>query len=387
MRGRLLSISPNDPRRKETYVATQIAALERLGWEIVAAYHAKQGGGGTESDGRFVPFPVEASAAPRTALGRVEKAVATFTRRNSEQAEAGELERWCDLVESVQPDRILVQFGPVAARMLPVLRQAGVPWVVQFHGYDLTLRCGHWGYRRTLSTLLASAGAAFVPSGFLETELRQYIRPVDCAKIHLISPGYDETMFTPAMRPDRVDRRFRLVSVGRLVAVKGHDLMIDAVARAGDDIDLIIIGDGEDFEALKSRVADLGVGDRVRLAGQLPADAVQAAYKDADGFIQLSRTTSQGQREGLGLSPIEAAATGLPIIVSDSGGLGETCQHGKTGLVVPEGDVDSTVKAIRQLADDRAAASAMGAAGAEWVAATYASTRQAEKADAVLRQL
>lgn len=386
MTGRLLVISPNDPRRKETYVGTQITALERTGWDVVSAYHLARGGD-TKVDDRFIAVPVETSRAPRTILGRLSKIASTCIRKNSEQAGADELQRWHKTIRDVAPDCILVQFGPVAARMLPVLIRCGIPLAIQFHGYDLTLLCRHWGYRQTLASLLRAAGAAFVPSAFLEGELRRFIRDKDRKKVFRISPGYNESVFVPLHRLSEKEGQFRLVSVGRLVAVKGHDIVIRAVAHAGESFYLTIVGDGEERERLQLLINKFGVRDRVQLLGPKSPLEIRSSFAKADCFIQMSTATSQGQREGLGLSPIEAAATGLPVIVSDSGGLAETCIHSVTGVVVADHDVQAATDAIARMAAERNKARTMGTAGAEWVSSTFASRRQAALADAVLRHL
>ncbi len=390
MSGLLLNVSPNDPRRRETYVGTQIGALRAAGWEVVAAYHtgaSELAEPAVEGGIAYRAVAIGGTAAPKTLFQRSVKVARTLYCGNSDLAAEAELCTWKRLIRDAGADRILVQFGPVAARMLPALTACGRPWAVQFHGYDITLRCNHWGYRRTLATLLETASAAFVPSAFLERELRRYIRRADAKKIHRITPGYDQATFVPLARQPRAGRPFRLISVGRLVAVKGHQHVIDAVARAGGNVELLIAGEGEERPFLERRIREHGLGERVRLAGALPAGAVCEAFGAADAFIQLSTETPEGAREGLGLSAVEAAATGLPVVVSNSGGLGETCIDGKTGWVVADGDIGGAAAAISALHHDPVRARAMGEAGALWVAETYASRKQAALADSVLRRL
>ena len=390
MTRRILNISPNDPRLRETFVRTQICALQKAGWEVIEAYHepAENNAKSEWVDGIFYrPVAVSTLPVPTSPVQRVLKAVRTLVTRNSEQITDAECDRWAQLIEAVNPACILVQFGPCAGRVLRVLERSGRPWVVQFHGYDLTQRCRYWGYRLMLAKLMRSAGAAFVPSAYLEAQLRRYAGESRFSKIHRITPGYDEAVYMPLSRGLREGKRFRLVSVGRLVEVKGHMHLLEVIMNGGDDVDLYIVGEGEERSKLEARIEACGLDSRVKLLGALSAEAIQQVYAESDAFIQLSRTTKTGAKEGLGLSPIEAAASGLPVIVSDSGGLSETCRDGESGFVVPEGDIVAAAKAIRILNEDRALASRMGAAGASWVRSSFGARQQALYADSILRSL
>jgi glycosyltransferase involved in cell wall biosynthesis len=386
---RLLNITMTPPVRTEHYIWTQLRALSGSGWEIRVAHgvDAISSDETPDAAGCASVVPLVPLTKPVTPLGRLGKVIRTGLRRNSEQAHESELALWRDLIRREDPDIVLVQFGPTAARLLPVLAACGKPWVVQFHGYDVTQRCGHWGYRLALRSVLKAASSALGCSEFVAGELRRWGGRSVASKLHVVSPGYDEGVYDRGGRSEGPSTPPHAISVARLVEGKGHHLAIEAVARTRTPITLTIIGEGPMRPQLTDLIAARGLQDRVRLEGQRSPGEIVHAMRRSDLFVQLSTTAQTGWREGLGLSPIEAAATGLPTVVSDSGGLAETCLHGRTGLVVGDRDVNGCARAFDDIAADPSRAAAMGEAGAQWVASKYASKVQAARADAIFNAL
>ncbi len=137
----------------------------------------------------------------------------------------------------------------------------------------------------------------------------------------------------------------RLVSLGRLVPIKGQRHLIDAVAllRArGVAVHLTLGGEGELRDALQQQIHALDLGDRVRLAGQV--DAVPAFLASADLFVLPSLS------EAMPISLLEAAAAGLPLLVTASGGAPRLIEAGAGGDVVPPGDAEALAAAIARVA-------------------------------------
>ncbi len=162
----------------------------------------------------------------------------------------------------------------------------------------------------------------------------------------------------------------RFVYLGRLVAYKSPDLLIEGFALAGKSVDarLEIIGDGPmraDLEALARR---LGVADRVTFAGWLTKPEASARLRDSDVFVHPSL------REPGGTSVLEAMATGLPCIVADWGGPAEYIEDG-TGIRVSvasrETFVANIAVAMKQLAADPELRKEMGMKARARVAEYY----------------
>jgi glycosyltransferase involved in cell wall biosynthesis len=134
-----------------------------------------------------------------------------------------------------------------------------------------------------------------------------------------------------------------LISVGRLVPIKGFDLLLGAVARLPQDSRPLVVlaGEGPQRAALAARAARLGV--ELRFLGEISRPDVSAWLGAADVYAQPSRTLATGRTEGMPLAAREALAVGLPVIASSSGGLREL-----DGVVqVPHGDVGALAGALK----------------------------------------
>jgi glycosyltransferase involved in cell wall biosynthesis len=112
---------------------------------------------------------------------------------------------------------------------------------------------------------------------------------------------------------------------------------------------LEIIGDGQELAACVELTKQLNIADRVIFSGSLPLSAVYAAMRGADLFVQHNVRTAEGQEEAIGGSPIEAAANGLPVIGTRSGGVAEAVVHGTTGLLGQPGDEEAMAESMLQM--------------------------------------
>ena len=131
-----------------------------------------------------------------------------------------------------------------------------------------------------------------------------------------------------------------------------------------------IAGIGSRRDSLERLVAELGLGDAVRLLGFVSDDELPALYNAADLFVLASRRYDL-LVEGFGISIVEASASGLPVIGSRSGGIPEAIRDGETGfLVEPEDPAALAATAIRLLGDE-GLRRRMGAAGRAAVESYY----------------
>jgi glycosyltransferase involved in cell wall biosynthesis len=141
-----------------------------------------------------------------------------------------------------------------------------------------------------------------------------------------------------------------LLSVGRLDPEKNPLLLVDIVAgltaRGGDWL-LRIVGVGSLADAVAARARDLGVADRIELAGYVAnGPDLWREYRGAHGFLHVSFT------EGLPQVLFEAQAAGLPIVATDVGGVADALDGGRLGLLVPPADAGAAVDALERLAGD-----------------------------------
>jgi glycosyltransferase involved in cell wall biosynthesis len=146
------------------------------------------------------------------------------------------------------------------------------------------------------------------------------------ARFHVVPGGIDEVRFRPGDGPAEYD----LILVGRLAAIKRIDLflrVVAEVARAVPAVQAVVVGDGELRGGLNKQLHELGLSDRVVLAGHR-AD-VESWLRRARVFVLTS------QSEGLALSLMEAMSCGLPAVVSDVGDLADLVEDGVNGHLVP----------------------------------------------------
>jgi glycosyltransferase involved in cell wall biosynthesis len=182
-------------------------------------------------------------------------------------------------------------------------------------------------------------------------------RGVPRERIAVVYPGVDADRFTPdPSLPRHAPPRF--VYVGRLKRYKGVDILLRALAEARrrrPELSLDIAGSGDDRPRLEALAASLGLGDAVRFLGFVD---------EATKLTLLRRAVANvfpSPKEGWGITVMEAAACGTPSLASDSPGLRDSVRDGRTGLLVPHGDVAAMAAAMGRLADDPALVAALGA--------------------------
>ena len=147
------------------------------------------------------------------------------------------------------------------------------------------------------------------------------------------------------------DNDFIVLFVGRLVKRKGADDLIHSVAMAKDeDIKLFIIGDGPERERLKELVRDLNVERQIIFAGEIYYRDIFKFYELASVFCMPSKyLRNEGDIEGLGIVFLEAQMYGVPVIGTNSGGIPEAIENGKSGFIVPENNPEAIREKILEL--------------------------------------
>ena len=142
------------------------------------------------------------------------------------------------------------------------------------------------------------------------------------------------------------------VFTGRLAREKGVATLLHALALArgqGSPARLRVVGDGPLRPALERLTLELGLRDAVEFTGWLSLERVEAQLADAWALVAPSLWA-----EPLGLTALEAVVRGLPVIASATGGLAETVEHGVSGLLFPNGDVDALAACLVEVASGRA---------------------------------
>lgn len=245
-----------------------------------------------------------------------------------------------DLVDAhyYYPDGVAVA---MASRFL------GKPFAVTARGSDINLLTQFALPRRLIRWAADKAAATITVSEALRDRLLGM--GVDGAKVHVFRNGVDLQSFVP-LRRSECKRELglgscTLLSVGNLIELKGHDLVIRAMPFL-PQCDLLIVGDGAMQASLKALAASLGVEHRVRFLAAVPQADLVKIYNAAEILVLAS------SREGMPNVVLESMACGTPVVATAVGGVPEIVRGPDAGVLVENRDVEGIVGGIRQLLAD-----------------------------------
>src|SRR5437870_8056218 len=258
---------------------------------------------------------------------------------------------FADFFAQNEVDHVHVHFANRAAHTALFLKEiSGIPFSVTAHGQDFMKDLGSDDLLREIC-----AAAEFVAA---ETDYSRELIcqrcPDSAAKIYRVYNGIDLEHFPsplyeaapPAVAPYS---GLRILSVGRLVAFKGFDHLIDAcaeLARRGCDFTCDIIGDGPLRETLQAKIGGLNLSSRVSLLGSLSQQVVSEKLQAADVFALASTTDAQGASDVFPTVILEAMASAGPVVSTRLVGIPELVVHGETGTLVSAGDTVALAEAL-----------------------------------------
>jgi glycosyltransferase involved in cell wall biosynthesis len=247
--------------------------------------------------------------------------------------------------------------GLLAAKMLN-LQTSGIyhtdfPQYIRILTEDSFLESVTWRY---MHWFYGQLDTVFVNS---EEYRQSWIkRGFDSAKLKIFPRGLDTDLFHPARRDPSFFAKFgacdsevRLLYVGRVSREKDLDFLATAYRRLRDEglpVQLLVVGHGPYSEEFARSVPEAS------FTGYLTGKELAAAYASADIFVFPSTTDTFGN------VIIEAQASGVAAVVSDSGGPKELVQHNENGLITKSHDLDDFARAIRELVVDPARRKRMG---------------------------
>ncbi len=247
------------------------------------------------------------------------------------------------------------------------------------------------------------------PAGLLARKLRAARFAVTCteanaehlrriapdAVIHRVYHGLNaefshmmEDDVSPA--PARANGTLRVLGVGRLVAKKGFDVVVDACGeldRRGVPFEALIVGPDDDAgPGLRRRIAELGLEDRVRLEGQMSQAQLYDEYRRASAFCLPCRVLDNGDRDGIPNVLAEAMAVGAPVVTTAISGIPEIVRDGVNGLLVAPDDPTAVADALVRLRDDSALAQRISDEARATVAREFDGERLAATLQSLFRE-
>lgn len=259
------------------------------------------------------------------------------------------------------------------------LRELGVEKIIAFtHGHE-----AGWAKTPVTKQLLRKIGNDVDVLTYLTEYTKQEISKGLSAQAVLnmrqLLPAVDAQLFNPNNKAQGNELRKQagfanrpvLVSVSRLMARKGHDLLIQAMPELKKQIPnlgLIIVGDGSYRDHLTKLTAKLDLQADIYFTGKVPYADLPAWYTAGDVFAMPCRTRVAGwDVEGLGIVYLEASASGLAVVAGDSGGAPEAVAQGKSGYVVSGSDEKELISRILELFENEKLRTEMGQYGRNWV--------------------
>jgi len=222
-----------------------------------------------------------------------------------------------------------------------------------FHEASLPVAAATWLLERPIPRVFRNFPAMAV-SESTATDLRK--RGMTAHEITVIPNGVELNRLTPAADGERFSEP-TILYLGRLKRYKGVDLILHAVALLRDHgvpVRLLIAGKGDHLGRLQELQARLGLGDLVKFLGYVPEEEKVQLLQQSWIHVLTS------PKEGWGISILEAAACGTPTVASDSPGLRDAVQDGRTGLLVPHGNVNTLSEALSNLIENEEERKRMG---------------------------
>jgi glycosyltransferase involved in cell wall biosynthesis len=369
------------PRLSETFVAQELAALERRGLRLVL-YSLRR-----PTDAAVHPVHAEIAApvdylpeylhvAPArvlrawTAVRRLPgyaAALATFRADFARDRTRNRARRFGQAL--VLAAELPTDVGHLHAHFLhtpaSVARYAalmrGLQWSVSAHAKDVWTT-PEWEKREKLASCAWAATCTRANA--------EHLRGLAANPVHvdLVYHGLDARRFPapPPLAP-RAGASVVVLAVGRAVEKKGFDDLLAALARLPASLDWRFehVGGGPLLPALQAQAAALGIAQRIAWHGPLAQPQVLERYRAADVFALPSRIAADGDRDGLPNVLMEAQSQRLPCVATAVSGIPELIDDTRTGLLVPPRDVDALARALAALIGDADLRRRLGDAGCE----------------------
>ena len=389
--GRVAFVLKGYPRLSETFIAQEIAALERRGLQIliVSLRHP--------TDGRTHPVHAEIRAPllylPEYLYQEPLRVLRAWLRVRKKSTYVAARSLWLrDVMRDPTPSRMR-RFGQalVLADELPgdvrrlhahflhtpasVTRYAallrGLAWTGSAHAKDIWTT-PEWEKREKLAScewLVTCTAANHAHLGALAPR----------GRVELVYHGLDLSRF-PAVEKSDAGRNGNdpanpaiILSVGRLVEKKGTDVLLEALARLPPALHwrLVHVGGGPLRDRLARRAGALGIAARIDWRGARTQTELLADYRAADLFALASRVARDGDRDGLPNVLAEAQSQGLACIATRVSGIPELVDDGRTGVLVAPEAPEEFARALAALIADPARRRALGEAGRRRVAEKF----------------
>ena len=365
---RICFLGPETPALSQTFVYREALALKRRGHFIlpVTIRKPKDPAGDVDALGPVITLydgdkNAFASAFLKMFLQRPVSALkASFMLASDLVASAGEGRfkpallihylagfRLAALMRDEKIEHLHVHFAHFPAQIgMYASAISGTPFTATAHANDI------FENALLLKRKAKRAAVLFMISDYNRRLLEQ--AGVDPHKMQVVRCGVPDRKKS-ALRPQHGSRPFRIGSLGRLVEKKGMATTIRAVAalaRAGADVRLEIVGDGPLREFLQTEINELGLSGRAVLLGAMPNSKAMEWLESLHLFVMSCEEDQNGDMDGIPVAMMEAMALGAPVVSTRLSGIPELVVDRISGLLGEQKDVESIAGAIAEMMND-----------------------------------
>lgn len=239
-----------------------------------------------------------------------------------------------------------------------------LPYSLTIHGPEELLNVDAYQLRDKLR----QASFVFCISDFCRSQLCQLTPHSHWSKFTVIRLGVDPSELTPPQPTHQPNSPLQIVCTGRLVAAKGHQVLLDSLKLLRDrgmQLHTTLIGDGSERTHLENFVRLYGMQQTVTFTSSLSHPETLAHVRNADIFVLASFA------EGIPVALMEAMAFGVPCVSTTIAGIPELISSGKDGLLVPPANPIALAAAIESLAEDSALRAYLGHSARRRIVSEY----------------
>ncbi|PIP17697.1 MAG: hypothetical protein COX43_02955 [Parcubacteria group bacterium CG23_combo_of_CG06-09_8_20_14_all_35_9] len=297
-------------------------------------------------------------------------------------------------IKTIQVGQVL----PVGIVALFIKKLFRIPYIVYTNAMDVTMPAARHGRKkRILKSVLKEAYKVITISEFTKGELIKL--GVKKENIVIVRPCTDilekiknqkskiKNVKEEIVKKYNLKNKRILLTVGRLVKRKGHDMVIRALPKAIEKVPnlvYVITSTGPCLEELRKLTQELNLEDKVVFTGTTSQETLIVLYEISDVFIMTSRELSSRDVEGFGIVYLEANALEKPVIAGRSGGVEDAVQDGVNGLLVDPENTREIAETIVRLMTNQELANKLGVQGKERVLREFNWKKEIKKIERVL---
>ncbi|WP_055106047.1 glycosyltransferase [Paenibacillus ihumii] len=251
-------------------------------------------------------------------------------------------------------DIIHCHFGPIGkiAIMMKLNGMIKGKIIVSFHGYDVSKFVSEHG-DNVYQDIFTYASLCMPISEFWKKKLIELGCPEEKILVHHM--GVDLKKYSTNEITQRHRERVNILTVSRLVEKKGVQYGVEAVTKlikSGKKVSYSIVGNGPLFDTIDKKIKQDDTDKYIKLVGWKTQEEIKRLLLETDILLAPSITGSDGDMEGIPVVIMEAMAMGIPVVSTLHSGIPEIVEHGITGYLVEEKNVDALYQKLNNLVED-----------------------------------